>query len=49
MRCHACTAVESMQRKHEEKKTRSLFYGVRPDEGLTYAMEHPLPYAPPTD
>ena len=46
-RCQSCTAIEAEQRKHDEKRTRSLYFHAEPDAALMYAMEHPLPYAPP--
>lgn len=42
-RCHSCTAIESEQRKHDEKHTRALMFHAEPDDAMRYAMEHPLP------
>jgi hypothetical protein len=42
--------LEANRRKYDESgSARALYFHVEPDEGLTYAMEHPLPYSPPAD
>lgn len=47
-RCHACTAIEAKRRKYDESSSqRALYFHAEPDAALMYAMEHPLPYAPP--